>query len=105
MRVLTGNHHGHVVVEDLDRQVVPLLPQELLGLALLDHPGPVVRIDDVVARLKQALDGADLVADLDRFLRCYFWNCVLLLSEAATPGDRAFLLMDIGRRSRPRPAG
>ena len=65
VRVLAGNHHGHVVVEDLDRQVVALLPKQLLRLPALDHSGPMVRIDDVVARVERALDGAELVADLD----------------------------------------
>jgi hypothetical protein len=61
-------------VEDLDGEVVPLLAEKLLGLPQLDNAGPVVRIDDVVPRLERALDGAELVSELDRILRCYFRN-------------------------------
>jgi hypothetical protein len=68
MGVLAGNHHGHVVVKDLDRQVVPLLAEEVLGLLLEHHPSPVVRIDDVVAYVVVARDGAELVLDVCRFL-------------------------------------
>jgi hypothetical protein len=38
----------------------------------------VVRIDDVVADLERALDGAEIVVDLDRFLGSYVWNFGLL---------------------------
>jgi hypothetical protein len=54
-------------VKDLDREVVTLVAQEILALSLQDHPRPVVRIDDVVADLECALDGADLRADLGPF--------------------------------------
>jgi hypothetical protein len=64
MRVLAGNHDRHVVVEDLDGQVVPLLTQEILGLLLHHDTGPVVRVDDVVAFPKSALDGAELVLNV-----------------------------------------
>jgi hypothetical protein len=57
-------------VKDLDRQVVPLLAEEVLCLLLENHPSPVVRIDDVVAYFVGALDGAELVLDVDRFLGC-----------------------------------
>jgi hypothetical protein len=39
-------------VEDVDGQVVPLLPHQVPGLLLQDHTRPVVRIDDVVADLE-----------------------------------------------------
>jgi hypothetical protein len=68
MGVLAGDHDGHVVVQDLDCQVVPLLAEEVLGLLLQHHPSPVVRIDDVVADLERALDGAEIGSDLYRFL-------------------------------------
>jgi hypothetical protein len=55
-------------VEDLDRQIVPLLTQELLRLLLQDDPSPVVRVDDVVAFLERALDGAKRRVEVDRFL-------------------------------------
>jgi hypothetical protein len=54
-------------VEDLDGEVVALVAQEILGLSLQDNPCPVVRVDDVVADLESALDGADLRADFDPF--------------------------------------
>jgi hypothetical protein len=38
----------------------------------------VVRINDVVANLERALDGAEIGVDLDRFLRSYVWNFGLL---------------------------
>jgi hypothetical protein len=68
MGVLAGDHDGHVVVQDLDRQVVPLLAEELLCLPFQHHSSPVVRIDDVVADLECALDGAELGSDLGHFL-------------------------------------
>jgi spermidine synthase len=64
MSVLAGHHHRHIVVQDLDGQVVTLLAKELLAF-LADHDtGPMVRVDDVVAGLERALDGADLVIGL-----------------------------------------
>jgi hypothetical protein len=56
-------------VEDLDRQVVALLAEKLPRLLADDDTGPVVRVDDVVASLECALDGADLVIGV-RFLGC-----------------------------------
>jgi hypothetical protein len=47
-------------VEDLDREVLPLLTEDLLLLLLQDLAGPVMRIDDVIA---------DLVLDLLRLPR------------------------------------
>jgi hypothetical protein len=69
MRVLTGNHDRHVVVQDLDGQVVPLLTQEILRLLLQNDPSPVVRIDDVVAFVEGALDGAELVLEIECVIR------------------------------------
>jgi hypothetical protein len=57
MSVLTRDHDRHLVVQDLDRQVVALLPQETPALLLQYDPGPVVRVDDVVAGIERALDG------------------------------------------------
>jgi hypothetical protein len=39
-------------MKNLDRQVVAPFPEQLLGLLLEDDPGPVVRVDDVVADLE-----------------------------------------------------
>jgi len=64
MRVLTRNHHGHVVVEDLDREVVTGFSHDLLGLTQENYSGAVVRIDDVVALLEGAFDD-DLLFELD----------------------------------------
>jgi hypothetical protein len=47
-------------VEDLDREVLPLLSEDLLLLLLQDLAGPVMRVDDVIA---------DLVLDLLRLPR------------------------------------
>ena len=52
MRVLAWNHHGHVVVKDVDRQVVALLTQQLLRLLLEHDSSAVVRVDDVVSDLE-----------------------------------------------------
>jgi hypothetical protein len=41
-------------VEDLDREVVALCPQELPRLLLEDDAGSVMRIDDLVALLELA---------------------------------------------------
>jgi hypothetical protein len=50
-------------VEDLDGEVLALLPEDLLVLLLQDLAGPVVRIDDAVADLE--LDALDLALDLE----------------------------------------
>ncbi len=50
--VLGRDHHGHVVVEDLDRQVLTTLPEDVLHLLLEHLARPVVRIDDAVADLE-----------------------------------------------------
>jgi hypothetical protein len=47
-------------VEDLDREVLTLLAEDLLLLLLQDLAGPVMRVDDVIA---------DLVLDLLRLPR------------------------------------
>jgi hypothetical protein len=39
---------------DLDRQVIPLVPEELLRLSLRNDTGPVVRVDDVVSNFEVA---------------------------------------------------
>jgi hypothetical protein len=39
-------------VDDVDGQVVPLLPHHVLRFLLQDDSGPVMRIHDVVADLK-----------------------------------------------------
>ena len=57
------DHHGHVVVEDLDREVLALLAEHLLLLLLEDLARAVVRVDDVVADLE--LDVLDLAVDLE----------------------------------------
>ena len=54
VRVLTRDLHGHVVVQDLDRQVLALLPQHLARLLLDDCACAVVRIHHLVADLVQA---------------------------------------------------
>jgi hypothetical protein len=56
-------------VQDLDGQVVPLLAEEILALLLQYDPGPVVRVDDVVALPERALDGAELVLDVQCVIR------------------------------------
>jgi hypothetical protein len=52
-------------VEDLDRQVLALLPEDLLLLLLEDLAGPVMRVNDVVTDLEvDALGLDDKVLDL-----------------------------------------
>ena len=48
-----GTLHGHVVVQDLDRQVLALLAEHLALLLLDDRACPVVRIHHLVADLEQ----------------------------------------------------
>jgi hypothetical protein len=56
-------------VEDLDRQVLALLAEELLALLAEHDTGPVVRIDDVVANLEVlALQHLDLEIGVSRFV-------------------------------------
>ena len=62
-RVLTRDHDGHVVVEDLDRQVLALLAQHLLLLLLQDLARPMMRIHDVVPDL--VFDVGGLSGDLE----------------------------------------
>jgi hypothetical protein len=52
--VLGGDVHGHVVVIDLDREVLANLAEHVLLLTLHDRPCPVVRIHHLVADLVQA---------------------------------------------------
>ena len=48
-----GDHDRHVVVEDLDRQVLAPLPEDLLQLLLDDVARTVMRVHDLVADLVQ----------------------------------------------------
>ncbi len=50
--VLGRNHHGHVVVEDLDREVLAALAEHLFLLLAQDPSGPMMRIDDAVANFE-----------------------------------------------------
>ena len=61
--VLTRDHDGHVVVEDLDREVLAHLAEDVLLLLLDDLAGPMMGIDDVVADLE--VDALDLARDLE----------------------------------------
>ena len=65
--VLARDHDRHVVVEDLDREVVAPLTEQLLGLLLDDYSGPMMRIDDVVSLFEYALNRGHLGAGLYRF--------------------------------------
>ena len=58
--VLRRDHDGHVVVENLNGQVLALLAEHLLDLLLLDLAGPVMGVHDVIA---------DLVVDMRRLTR------------------------------------
>src|SRR5262245_16643442 len=83
--VLAGDHHCHVVVKDVDGQVVPLLTHQVFRFLLQDNACPVVRINDVVAFLEVA-DGRLQLEVGDRrlvlhYLLCYFWNWSLLSSR------------------------
>jgi hypothetical protein len=51
-RVLTRDHDGHVVVQDLDGEVLALLTEHLAALLLEDLARPVVGVDHVVAALE-----------------------------------------------------
>jgi len=70
-------------VEDLDREVLLLLTEDLLALLFEDLAGPVMGIDDVVADLE--LDQLRLDGDLEvlDLLFDYFGNDNLLISARA----------------------
>ena len=53
--VLDGDHDGHVVVQDLDGEVVALLAEHFLLLDLHDLARTVMRVDDLVSDLVQRL--------------------------------------------------
>src|SRR4051812_24602889 len=61
--VLARDHDGHVVVQDLDGEVLALLTEHLLQFLLEDLPRAMVGVDDVVADLE--LDVHDLDIDLE----------------------------------------
>jgi hypothetical protein len=66
--VLAGHHHGHPVVEDLNRQVVAVLSEEFLGF-LFDHDArAVLRVDDVVSNLEVARRSLNLDVSLHRLM-------------------------------------
>jgi len=57
-------------VEDLDREVLALLTEDLLVLLLDDLAGAMVRVDDVVTQLE--LDVLDFSDDLEVFEKLRF---------------------------------
>jgi len=59
--VLARDHDRHVVVQDLDGEVVALGPEHLAHLLLHHDAGAVMRIDDLVAALE-----VDVLDDRDR---------------------------------------
>ena len=69
-RVLTRDHDGHVVVKDLDGEVLAGLTEDLLVLLLDDLAGAMMRVHDVVADLE--LDVLHLDDCLEVLLRVYF---------------------------------
>jgi hypothetical protein len=66
-------------VQDLDREVLAPLAEDLLALLLEDLAGAVMRVDDVVADLE--LEAFDLTADLEVLQVVFddFGNGALLL--------------------------
>ncbi len=81
--VAARNHDRHVVVEDLDGEVLLFLTEDLLALLLEDLAGPVMGIDDVVADLE--VDALRLNGDLEvlDLLFDYFGDDCLLVSASA----------------------
>jgi hypothetical protein len=85
-RVLGRDADRHVVVEDLDRQILAAFAEDL-HLLLLEHlAGAVMGVDDVIAELE--LDVLDLAGDLElvgqrSFFSCLCRNGVLLRSRPA----------------------
>ena len=79
--VLGRDPHGHVVVEDLDREVLAALAEHLHLLLLQHLARAVVGVDDVVAELE--LDVLDLAGHLELLdQRCLFgclWRNGVLL--------------------------
>src|SRR5437588_6183570 len=55
-RAVARHHHGHVVVKDLDREVLARLAEHLLLLLLQDLARPVMWIDHLVAHLVRDVD-------------------------------------------------
>ena len=68
--VLTRDHHGHVVVEDVDGQVVAAFSHQVLGLLLQDHACAVMRIDDVVTDLEVAVKRFEFEVGYRRLVDC-----------------------------------
>ena len=60
--VLDRDHDRHVVVEDLDGEVLALLAEHFLLLDLHDLAGAVMRIDDLIADLSTRLSNPPVVA-------------------------------------------
>ena len=54
LRILDGDVHRHVVVQDLDREVLAGLTQDLALLLFHDRACTVVRIHHLVANVEQA---------------------------------------------------
>src|SRR5918997_1208760 len=67
-RVLTRDHDGHVVVQDLDGEVLPLLTKHLLALLLQDLAGAMMWVDDVVAELELDVLDLALLEGLEKLL-------------------------------------
>jgi hypothetical protein len=61
-------------VEDLDREVLALLTEDLLDLFLEDLAGAVMRIDDVVADLETDVLDLGALEILDLLCFGYFGN-------------------------------
>jgi hypothetical protein len=68
-------------VEDLDREVLALLAEDVLLFLLDDLTGPVMRVHDVVAHGE--VDALDLTADVEVFELIGIGDDVLLGSGAS----------------------
>ena len=96
--VLTRDHDGHVVVKNLDRQVLALLPEDVLLFLLDDLPGTVMRVHDVVANGE--VDALDLTADVEVLDLVGIGDDVLLGSGRPRAGPPAFVSRSAGNGPR-----
>jgi hypothetical protein len=72
-------------VQDLDREVLALLAEDLLLLLLEDLAGPVVGIDDVVPDLERDALGFNRLEVLQLLFGDFCDGALLLQWPAATP--------------------
>jgi hypothetical protein len=85
-------------VEDLDREVLALLAEDVLLFLLDDLAGPVMRVHDVVAHGE--VDALDLAADVEVFELVGIGDGVLLVRVRPRAGPPAVFSRSAGNGPR-----